>query len=153
MRLFVVGNRVVSSTGGANTLCEVIWCSGAGVTDRSRSRASHTLGVKTMNNGAGKMTNRTQTYRGSSGKNDRLTAKRTTFGSVGDHLVQAGLAKLVRDVVRCVKGDKCVGVLEANEALLKAEMELKDGIRGGHASAAQKIRRGVHFSRLTFFKR
>ena len=64
------------------------------------------------------------------GKNDSLTTKRTTCGSVRDHFVEAGLAKLVRDVVRCMEGDKCVGVLEANEALLKAEMELNGGLEG-----------------------
>ena len=54
----------------------------------------------------------------------------TTCGWVRDYLVEAGLAKLVRDVVRCMEGDKCVVVFEANDALLKAEMELNGGLEG-----------------------
>ena len=33
--------------------------------------------------------------------------------------------------VRCREGDKCVGVLQANDALLKAEKELNGGLEGG----------------------
>ena len=84
-----------------------------------------------MNSGWGKMTNGTQRYRGSSSKNDGLTTKETACCSVGDHLVETGLAKLMRDVVRRMEDDKCVGVLEASEALLKAEMELNGGSEGG----------------------
>ena len=32
---------------------------------------------------------------------------------------------------RCVEGDKCVDVLEANETLWKAEKELNGGLEGG----------------------
>ena len=77
------------------------------------------------------MKNGTQRFRGSSGKNGRLTTKGAACGSVRDHLVEAGLAKLVRDVVRCMEGNKCGGVLEANGALLKVEMELNGGLEGG----------------------
>ena len=131
VELFVVRNRAWSSTRGADTMCEVEWCSGAGFTNRGRIRASYTLGVKTMNNGWGKMTSGTQGYRGNSGKNDKLTTKMATCGSVRDHLVEAGLAKLMRDVVRHMDTDKCVGVSEANESLLKDEKELYGGLEGG----------------------
>ena len=49
--------------------------------------------------------------------------------------------------------DKLIGVLKANEALLKAEMELNGGLEGGgHVGAAQSLRRGVYFLGLTYFK-
>ena len=122
MELFGVRNRAWSSTGWANTKYEVIWCSGTGVINRGRSGASYTLGIKAMKNGWGKVTNGALRYTAVLGKSDRLTARGAACSSVGDHLVEAGLAKLARHVVRCVEGDNCGGVLEANEALLKAEM-------------------------------
>ena len=51
--------------------------------------------------------------------------------SLRDQLVEAGLAKLVRNVVRCKEGDKCVGILEANEASLQSRMKLDGGLEGG----------------------
>ena len=69
-----------------------------------------------------------------------------------DHDIETGLAKLVRDVVWRMEDDKCCDVLEANEALLKTEMELNGGLEGGHAGAAQRLRRSVYVWRLTFFK-
>ena len=89
------------------------------------------------------MTKGTQRYKASSGENDRFTTKRGKFGAVRDHLVEAGLAKMMRDVVRCVEGDKCGDVLEAKETLWKAEKEPNSGITRGHASAAQRLRGGV----------
>ena len=127
----MVWNGAWGSTCCENVVCKVIWCSGTRFTNRGRSRVSYTLGIKTMNNGWGKTTNGTQRCRGSADKNDRLTTKRAACGSVRDQLVEAGLAKLVRDVVWCMEGDKCVGILEANEALLPAEMELNGGLEGG----------------------
>ena len=87
-------------------MCEVICCSGAGVTNRSRSGASYTLGVKTMNNGWGKVTKGTQSDRTIWNKSDSLATKGTACGSVKNHVVETGLSELVRDVVRCVEGDK-----------------------------------------------
>ena len=113
------------------------------VTNRGGSRASYTLGVETMKNGRGKMTSGTQRYRGISGKSDGLEAKWTTCGLVKDNVVEAGLAELVRDVVRCVEGDKCVDVLEASETWWKAKKELNGWTRGGHASATQRLEGGV----------
>ena len=83
-----------------------------------------------MNNGWGKITKGTQRYGGGWGRNDRLTKTRAACGSVRDHLLEAGLAKLVRDVVRRIDGDKCGDVLEASWALLKIEMELNGGLEG-----------------------
>ena len=77
------------------------------------------------------MTKGTQKDRGISDKSNGLAAKWTACGLLRDHVVETGLAKLVRDIVRFVEGDKCVGVLEANETLLKAEMELNGGLEGG----------------------
>ena len=68
------------------------------------------------------MTSGTQRYRGVLGKNGNVTAKWAACGLLRDHVVETGLAKLVQDVVRFVDGDKVIGVLKANEALLKAEM-------------------------------
>ena len=85
-----------------------------------------------MNNGWGKRTSGAQRYRGNSGKNDWLMTKGAACGLLIDHVVETGLAKLVRDVVRFVEGDKVIGVLKANEALLKAEMELNGGSEGVH---------------------
>ena len=112
-------------------MCEVIWCSRAGFTNRGQSGDSYTLGVKTMNNGWGKMTSETQGDEGSSDEGDQMAAERTAFGAVKNHLVEAGLAKLVRDSVRCVQGEKCVEVLEAKETLLKAKIQLNGGNTGG----------------------
>ena len=126
----MVRNRAGSRTRRANTMFEVIRCLGAGVTNRGRSGASYALRVKTMINGGGKVKNGTQKYTGSPGKNDRLTTRRTACGSVRDHFVEAGLAKLVRDIVRCMEVDMYVSVLEANEAMLKAETELNGGLKG-----------------------
>ena len=58
----------------------------------------------------------------SSDKGDKLAAKRASCGAMRDHDNEAGLAKLMRDVVWHMEGDKCCDVLEANKALLKAEM-------------------------------
>ena len=69
------------------------------------------------------MTNGERGDRWISDKNDRLAAKSTGCGLMRDYVVERGLAKLVRDVVRFVERDKCVGVLEAKETLLKAEMD------------------------------
>ena len=102
-----------------------------------------------MNDSWGEMTIGTQRSRGISGKNDGSAAKWTACGLLRDHVVETGLAKLVRDVVGFVEDDKGVSVLEANEALLKAERR----IRGKHASAEQTLRRNVYFRRFTFFKR
>ena len=73
-----------------------------------------------------------------------MAAKWPACGSVKDHVVEAGLAELVRDFVWCVESYKCDDVLDANETLWKAEKELNCGIRGGYASAAQKLRGGVY---------
>ena len=77
------------------------------------------------------MTNGTQRYRGISGRNNRLAAKWTLRGSVRDHVVEMEVAKLVRHVAQCAEGDKCVGVLEANGTLWKAEKELNGRLEGG----------------------
>ena len=112
-------------------MCEVIRCSEAGFTKWVRIKASYALGVKTMNNGCGEMTKRTQTNRGISDKRDGLTVKWAECGLLRDHVVETGLASLVRDVFRFVEGDKGVDVLEAIEALVKAEMELNGKLEGG----------------------
>ena len=129
--IFVVRNSAWFSTRGANILCEVIRCSGAGFANRGRIRASYALGVKTMKNGWGWMTKGTQKYRRILDKSSGLAAKWTACGVLRSHIVETGLKKLVRDVVRFVECDKDIGVLKANEALLKAEMELSDGLEGG----------------------
>ena len=90
------------------------------------------------------MTSETKGDEGSSDESDKLAAKRTACGTVRKHLFEAGVAKLVRDVIRCLEGEKCADVLEANETLLKAEIELSGGIRGGgQVSATQRHRRSV----------
>ena len=97
-----------------------------------------------MKNGWGKLTTGAQGDRGMSDKSDTLAPKWTACGLMRDHVVKTGLAKLVWDVVRCVEGNKCVGILEANETLLKAEMALNGGIRVGHATATHRSRRGIY---------
>ena len=77
------------------------------------------------------MTKRTQRDRGIPNKSNGLAAKVTACGLLRDHVVETGLAKLVRDVVRFVEGDKVIGVLKADEALLKAAMEQNAGLEGG----------------------
>ena len=56
------------------------------------------------------------------GKSDKVAAKRASCGAMRDHDIEAGLAKLIRDVVWRMEGDECCDVLGANKALLKAEM-------------------------------
>ena len=97
------------------------------------------------------MTKRTQRDRRSSDKSNGLAAKWKACGLLRDYVVEKGLTKLVRDVVRCVEGDKLIGVLKANEALLKAEMELNGGLEGGHVGAAQRLRVGVYFFETYLF--
>ena len=77
------------------------------------------------------MTSETQGNEGSSDESGRLATNWTSCGSVGDQLLGTGLAELVRDVVRCMEGDKCADVLEADETLWKAEKELSGGLQGG----------------------
>ena len=67
-------------------------------------------------------------------------------------MVETGLAALMWDVVWGVEGDKCVEVLETNETLLKAKVELIGGIRRKHASATQRLRRVVYFLGHPYFK-
>ena len=67
-----------------------------------------------MKNGWGKTTSRIQGDRGISDKGDMLSAKWAACGLLKDHVVETKLAELVRDVVRCVEGDKRGDVLEAN---------------------------------------
>ena len=57
-----------------------------------------------------------------------------------EHAIEAGLVELVEDAVQCVEGDKCSNVLEANKTVLKAEKKLNGAIRGGHVSAAERLR-------------
>ena len=105
-----------------------------------------------MNNGGGKMTSETQGNEGSSDENDWLATKWSACGAVRDHLVETGLAELVGYVVRCVEGDKCVDVLEANETLLKAEKELNGGIRGGRLVPHRSSEEAFTFWDLPIFK-
>ena len=112
-------------------MCEVIWRSEAGFTNRGRSRASDTVGVETMVNGWGKMTSETQGDQGSSEESDRMTTKGTACCSVENQVVKTRLAELVWDVVRCVEGKKSVDVLEANETLMQAKKELNGELEGG----------------------
>ena len=44
-----------------------------------------------------------------------MSAKWAAYDLVRDHVVEAGPAELMQDVVRCVKHHKCGGILEANE--------------------------------------
>ena len=64
-------------------------------------------------------------HKGSGGgwaKSDKLAAKRASCGGMKDHDIEAGLAKLMRDVAWRMEGDECCDVLEGNKALLKTEM-------------------------------
>ena len=58
----------------------------------------------------------------------------------------------MRDVVRFVEGDKLIGVLKANEALLKAEMELNGGLEGGTLVPHRGSEKAVTFSDLPILK-
>ena len=84
-----------------------------------------------MNDGWGEVTKGTQRYRGILDKSDGLAALWTACGLLRDRVVETGPVKLVRDVVRFVEGDKCGDLWEANEALLKTEMELIGGLEVG----------------------
>ena len=55
------------------------------------------------------------------------------------------------DSVWAVQNEQDRDIFVANETLLWAETRRAKGIRGGHASAAQRLRRGVYFLRLTYF--
>ena len=56
-------------------------------------------------------------------KGENLATKRASCGVMRDHYIETGLAKLMRDIVRFVEGNKGIDVLTANETLLKAEMD------------------------------
>ena len=94
-------------------VCEVKWCSGAGATNGGRGRVSYALGVETMKNDGGKIASSTQGKRGITDKDNGLSAKRAALGLVGEHVIKAGLAELVRDVFQCVEGNKCSNISKA----------------------------------------
>ena len=55
------------------------------------------------------------------------------------------------DRVWAVQNDQNLDIFVANEKLLWVETRRAKGIRGWHASAAQRLRRGVYFLRPTYF--
>ena len=57
----------------------------------------------------------------------------------------------MRDSVWAVQNDQYRDIFVANETLLWAETRLNGGLEGGgHAGAAQRLRRGVYFWILTY---
>ena len=118
----MIRNKTGSSTGRANGVCEVIGRAGARVTKRGGSGASYTLGVKTVKSSKGEMAKRAQGEWRILDKSEKLAAKRASCSTMRDHDIEAGLTKLMRDVVWRMEGDECCDVLEANKALLKAQM-------------------------------
>ena len=56
------------------------------------------------------------------------------------------------DSVRAVQNDQHRDIVVTDKALLKVEMERNGGLKGGgHASAAQRLWRGVYLQKLTNF--
>ena len=76
-----------------------------------------------MKSGKGQVTKGAQSEWRGLDKSDKLATKRASCGVMSDHYIETGLAKLMRDAVRFVEGNKGFDVLKANETLLKAEMD------------------------------
>ena len=96
---------------------------GARFTDGSRVRTSKTVRVETMGYGIFKVTLCTKENVKSVKQVHWGTASRARMGIVLDEVATTGTANLMGHVIRGVKSDEGIDVSQANETLLKAEMD------------------------------